>query len=327
MKAVICSKIGEPEDLTVGQLPDPEMQPSSVRVGVHASALNFPDILMSQGKYQYKPDLPFSPGMECVGEVLEVAPDVTGFEIGQRVVAHPWFGCFAEQVISPVEFTFPIPDGLSDIDAAGFALTYGTGYYALVNRGNLQPGETLLVLGAAGGVGLAAVELGKALGARVIAAASTDEKLAVCKKYGADDLINYTDQPLKEAVRALTGDKGADVIYDPVGGDMTDAAMRCINWEGRLLIIGFAGGRIAQVPVNLSLLKGCQIVGVAYQRFNRSNPAGAAENMAALMELWSAGKLRPHTSAIFPMDDAVGAMQAIMTRKSTGQVVVKMRDD
>ncbi len=322
MKAVLCRKYGEPDDLEVGEIDPPALTPDGVRVQVDAAALNFPDILMVQGKYQYKPDFPFSPGMECVGRVTEVGADVPDIQPGQRVIAHPWVGCFAEQVVAPRQVVFPVPDHVGDAAAAGFGLTYGTVYHALIDRGGLQPGETLLVYGAAGGVGLAAVEMGKLLGATVIAAAGSPEKLAVCESYGADHLVDYSKEPVRERVKDLTGGRGADVIFDPVGGDMTDTTMRCINWDGRLLIVGFAAGRIAELPVNMILIKGCQVVGVAYQRFSRLQPAQSRANMAELMGWWAAGKLKPHVSMTFPLDKAVDAMKAIVNRKSTGQVVV-----
>ena len=324
MKAVLCRRYGEPEDLEVGETDPPALTPDGVRVRVDAAALNFPDILMVQGKYQYKPDFPFSPGMECVGRVTEVGPEAGDIQPGQRVIAHPWVGCFAEEVVAPRQVVFPVPAHVDDAAAAGFGLTYGTVYHALIDRGGLQAGETLLVYGAAGGVGLAAVEVGKLLGATVIAAAGSAEKLAVCEGYGADQLIDYTTEPVRDRVKELTGGRGADVIFDPVGGDMTDTTLRCINWHGRLLIVGFAAGRIAQLPANLVLIKGCEVVGVAYQRFSRLEPDRSRRNMAELMGWWGAGKLKPHVSMTFPLGRTVDAMRAIVDRQSTGQVVVTM---
>ncbi len=324
MKAVICRDFGAIEDLEIGELDPPPLTEDGVRIAVKAAALNFPDILMVEGKYQYKPDFPFAPGMECVGEVLEVGPAVTAVEPGDRVIAHPWVGCFAEQVVAPEQVVFPVPGDMADAAAAGFGLTYGTIHHALINRGQLQAGETLLVFGAAGGVGLAAVEIGKLLGAAVIAAASTPEKLAICAEYGADHLLNYTTEPVRERVLELTGGKGADVIFDPVGGDITDAALRCINWQGRLLIVGFASGRIATIPANRVLLKGVAVVGCAFQRFSRLQPEQSRQNIATLTDWWRAGKLKPHVSMTFPLEHAVEALRAMTTRRSTGQVVVTM---
>jgi NADPH2:quinone reductase len=322
MKAVLCRRYGPPETLEWGDIEEPEITSGGVRIAIKAAALNFPDLLAIEGKYQWKVDFPFSPGFECAGMVLETGPEVEGIEVGQRVAAHPWRDCLAEQVVAPAELVFPIPERMDFPTAAGFTIVYGTVHHALIDRGRLQPGETLVVLGAAGGVGLAAVELGKQLGATVIAAAGGDEKLALCREYGADHGIDYRDGRLREAVKDLTGGNGADVIFDPVGGDMTDQAVRCVNWRGRILIIGFASGRIAQTPANYTLLRGAEIVGVAYHGFFNREPDLGRRNMADLMARFGRGELRPHHSITLPMNQAVEAMTAIAERRSTGKVIL-----
>ncbi len=322
MKAMICRAHGEPESLEYGDLPTPATGPDEVRIAVRAAGVNFPDILVVQGKYQFKTPFPFAPGMECAGEIVETGANVTHLRPGDRVAAHPWNGCFAEQVVAPAATAFKLPDGIDLATAAACPVTYGTVYHALVDRGELRADDTLLVLGAAGGVGLNAVEIGKLLGARVIAAAGSADKLALCREYGADETVDYGTGPLRDQVKALTGGRGADVIFDAVGGDMTDAAMRCINWQGRLLIIGFAGGRIARVPANLALLKGVALVGVAYQSFANRDPAASRTNMATLLDWLAAGRLRPHISMRFPLPQAPDAMRAIAERRSTGKVVL-----
>ena len=326
MKAVLCRAYGEPESLQIGDLPEPALGPGDVRVAVRAVGLNFPDLLMIKGQYQYKSDFPFAPGMECVGEVLEVGAAVSHLRPGMRVIAHPWRDCLAEQVVAPAGVVFPAPDAMADDRAAGFALSHGTVYHALVDRGRLEGGESLLVLGAAGGVGLAAVTMGRHLGAEVIAAAGSAEKLAIAAEHGAHHTIDYTDDSseLRHKVKALTDGLGADVIFDPVGGDMSDQAIRAINWNGRLLIIGFASGRIAALPSNHVLIKEVEIVGVAYHRFCNERPAEAQANMATLFALYEAGALKPHVSATFAMAEAASALRALATRRATGKVVVRI---
>ena len=267
MKAVLCKAFGAAEDLSLEDVDEPSVKPGHVVVKVKASAVNFPDVLMIEGKYQSLPDFPFSPGGEFSGVVSEVGADVEQWQVGDEVFGSLGHGCFAEKVLVRASALRAKPASMSYAVASGISTTYGTSYYALKQRANLQPGETLLVLGAAGGVGLAAVELGKAMGARVIAAASSDEKLAVAKAAGADELINYSDGQLKEKVKALTDNRGADVIYDPVGGELFDQCMRCVAWYGRVLIVGFVGGDIPKVPTNLILLKSCQVVGVFTAHF------------------------------------------------------------
>ena len=325
MKAIICSRYGPPDDLRLGELPSGDLGPDEVRIAVHAAALNFPDLLMIEGKYQYRPSFPFAPGMECAGEVIEVGADVANFNIGDRVAAHPWVGCFAEQVVAPANVVYRLPEAMDFATAAAFTLAYGTVYHALADRAHLAAGEVVLVLGAAGGVGLPAIEFAKARGASVIAAASSAEKLAVCRAYGADHLLNYAEEPLRDSVRALTGDKGADVIFDAVGGDMTDAAMRCINWNGRLLIVGFASGRIAEIPANLILLKGCAVVGAAFQRFSSNFSSQSQANMSELFGMWQADTLKPHISQRLALSDAPEALCAIAERRATSKIVLDVR--
>jgi NADPH:quinone reductase-like Zn-dependent oxidoreductase len=295
-----------------------------VKIRVSAAGLNFPDTLIIENKYQLKPSLPFSPGGELSGEVIEVGDKVTRFKPGDRVAGLTGYGAFAEEVIVPEHNLLPVPEGMSDEKAAAFMMVYGTAYYALKQRANLQPGESLLVLGASGGVGLATVELGKAMGARVIAAASTDEKLAVAKEAGADELVNYTDQPLKDTVKNLTKAKGVDVIFDPVGGDFTEQALRTMAWNGRHLVIGFAAGDIPKIPANLTLLKGCSVVGVFWGSFTQREPEASAQNMAELMGLYAKGKIDPKVSEVFEFEDYAKALNALTERRATGKVVLKV---
>ena len=301
----------------------PAMQDDGVRVRVHAAGVNFPDVLIIEGKYQYKPEFPFSPGGEVSGEVLEVGPAVEHVRVGDRVMAGMTFGAFAEEVVAPAARVIKLPDGFDLDTAAGIGLTYGTSYYALKDRAELHPGETLLVHGAAGGVGLAAVEIGKAMGARVIATAGSGEKLAVVAEHGADELIDYSDG-FRDAVRELTDGKGADVIYDPVGGDVFDQSLRCINWGGRLLVIGFASGRIPQAPANLALLKGCSIVGVFWGSWIQRDSAANARNFEQLFAWMAEGKLKPHISHRFPLARAAEAINALVERKVIGKAIVEV---
>lgn len=324
MKAILCKEYGPAETLVIEDVPSPEVKGRGVKVRVKAAGLNFPDTLIIENKYQLKPSLPFSPGGEMAGEVIEVGDKVTRFKVGDRVAGLTGYGAFAEEVIVPEQNLLPVPDGMSDEKAAAFTMVYGTSYYALKQRGNLQPGETLLVLGASGGVGLATVELGKAMGAKVIAAASSAEKLAVAKEAGADELINYTEEPLKDAVKKLTHSKGVDVIYDPVGGDFTEQALRAMGWNGRHLIIGFAAGDIPKIPANLTLLKGCSVVGVFWGSFTQREPEASAQNMMELMKLYAEGKIDPKISAVYDFENYTEALGALTGRKATGKVVLKV---
>ncbi|WP_199458010.1 MULTISPECIES: NADPH:quinone oxidoreductase family protein [unclassified Marinobacter] len=324
MKAILCKEYGPAETLVIEDVPSPKMGDRGVKIRVKAAGLNFPDTLIIEGKYQLQPPMPFSPGGELAGEVIEVGEKVTRFKPGDRVAALTGFGAFAEEVVAPESNLLPIPDNMPDEKAAGFMMVYGTSYYALKQRANLQPGETLLVLGASGGVGLAAVELGKAMGAKVIAAASSSEKLRIAKDAGADELINYTDEPLKDAVKKLTKGKGVDVIYDPVGGDFTEQALRTMAWNGRHLIIGFAAGDIPKVPANLTLLKGCSVVGVFWGAFTRNEPEVSAQNMMELLQMYSEGKIDPKVSEVFDFEQYAEALGALTGRRATGKVVLRV---
>ena len=324
MKAILCKEYGPAEKLVIEEVPSPEVKGRGVKVRVKAAGLNFPDTLIIENKYQLKPSLPFSPGGEMAGEVIEVGDKVTRFKVGDRVAGLTGYGAFAEEVIVPEQNLLPVPDGMSDEKAAAFTMVYGTSYYALKQRGNLQPGESLLVLGASGGVGLATVELGKAMGAKVIAAASSAEKLAVAKEAGADELINYAEEPLKDAVKKLTHSKGVDVIYDPVGGDFTEQALRAMGWNGRHLIIGFAAGDIPKVPANLTLLKGCSVVGVFWGAFTRNEPEVSAQNMMELLQMYSEGKIDPKVSEVFDFEQYAEALGALTGRRATGKIVLRV---
>jgi NADPH2:quinone reductase len=322
MKAVLCKAYGPPESLVVEDVESPAPGPGEVVISVKASGVNFPDVLIIQNKYQVKPTLPFSPGSEVAGVVKAVGDNVTGVKPGDDVFAFTTYGGFAEEVKTDATRLLPIPSGMSYTTAAAFGLTYATSDHALRDRGELKAGETLLVLGAAGGVGLAAVEIGKVLGARVIASASSDDKLAVCREHGADDTINYATEDLRERIKSLTGSKGADVIYDPVGGPYTEPALRSIAWRGRLLVVGFAAGDIPKIPLNLTLLKGCAIVGVYWGEFTRREPDRFAQAMRQLGEWYRDGKIKPHVSATFPLERAAEALAQMAERKVTGKVVL-----
>jgi NADPH2:quinone reductase len=324
VKAVLCKAYGPPESLTVEDVPSPVPGPGEAVISVKAASVNFPDVLIIENKYQVKPPLPFSPGSELAGIVKAVGDGVTGVKAGDRVMAITGYGAFAEEVKTEARRLLAIPAGMDFATAAAFGLTYATSEHALVDRGALQAGETLLVLGAAGGVGLAAIEIGKILGARVIACASTDDKLAVCRQHGADETINYATEDLRERIKALTGGAGPDVVYDPVGGAYTELALRSIAWRGRLLVVGFAAGEIPKIPLNLTLLKGCSIVGVFWGDFTRREPAHFAEAMARLGRWYAEGKLKPHISATFPLERAADALIMMAARKVTGKVVLSV---
>ncbi len=322
MKAILCKEHGSPDMLSFEDVTEPALETGQVRIGVKACGVNFPDVLMIAGKYQMQPPLPFSPGAELAGEILQTASDVTQFQVGQRVLALSAFGGMAEQICVPAQTVMPIPDAMPFETAAGFLLTYGTSYYGLKQRGELQAGETLLVLGAAGGVGLAAVELGHRLGANVIAAASSAEKLAIAQEYGASMSINYAQENLKDRMRELTRGKGADVIYDPVGGELFDQCLRSIAWNGRLLVIGFASGTIPKIPANLPLLKGASIVGVFWGRFAEKEAAVHQQNTRQLFAWYAEGKIRPKISRTFALEDGAAAIAMLAERRATGKVVV-----
>ena len=325
MKAILCKSYGPPENLVLEEVQDLNPKEGEALVEVHAAALNFPDTLQIAGEYQYQPPLPFSPGSEASGIIIELGPNIKGFEIGDRVMAIPGVGAMAEQVCVPASGLRKIPDSMNFKTASGFPMVYSTSYYALKQRANLKPGETLLVLGASGGVGVTAVELGKLMGAQVIAGASSEEKLQFAKKAGADFLINYSDGDLKTKIKELTKGKGADVIYDPVGGDLFDQATRCINWYGRLLVVGFTSGRIPEYKANLALLKGASMVGVFLGRFATEEPEAYEANMVELFEFFKQGKIKPAVYRSFKMDDFVSAFNVFKERKVMGKVTLEFK--
>ena len=324
MKAVICREFAPVDELDIGEFAAPEVAPGSLLIDVQAAGVNFPDGLMVQGKYQSKPERPFVPGSELGGIVRSVGDGVSGFAPGDRVIAFVGIGGFAEQAVVPAAHVFPVPAEADLVVASGMLITYGTSYHALKDRAQLKPGETLLVLGAAGGVGLAAVELGALMGARVIAAASTDEKLALARQYGAAETINYTTEDFRERVKELTGGKGVDVVYDPVGGDFTVPAVKSLAWYGRLLVVGCAAGQIPQIPANLLLLKSASAVGVLWGNSLRADPVPHAANIADLLGWLAAGKIKPEVDALFPLDRAVEALNHVMERRAQGKVILTM---
>ncbi len=327
MKAVQCTSYGPPENLELNEIDDPQAGAGEVLIDIYATGLNFPDTLQIQGKYQFQPPFPFTPASEVAGVISAVGEGVTDFAEGDRVMAMIGTGGMAEKVVCPAGGVTKIPDDMDFTIASGFGMIYHTSYHALKQRADLQPDENLLVLGASGGVGISAVQLGKSMGARVIAAASTDEKLEVAKNAGADELINYGDGLLKDKVKKLTGGVGADVIYDPVGGDLFDQCARCINWKGRLLVIGFASGTIPKYPINLALLKGCQLVGVFWGDFRRREPEVHIQNTKDLFELYSAGELKPLVSQKFSLENYVDALNVFVNRQAVGKIVIEIRNE
>ncbi len=322
MKAVLCTQFGGPETLEVADIESPVAGPGEVVIAVRAAGLNFFDTLIIQNKYQFKPDLPFSPGAEIAGEVKSLGDGVEGLQVGDRVMAYSvWGGVRAEIAISQ-DAVIAMPDGLDFVTAAGLIVTYGTSLHALQDRADMQPGETLAVLGASGGVGQAAVEIGKAMGARVIACASSDDKLEFCRTLGADETLNYTNEDLKTRLKELTDGKGVDVIYDPVGADLAEPALRAIGWKGRFLVVGFAGGGIPKIPLNLALLKGCQIVGVFWGDHLVREPDRHRANMAQLLDWVVGGKIKPHIHKVYPLEETADALLAIARREVRGKVIV-----
>jgi len=322
MRAIRCNQYGPPESLTVENLPELLPEAGQVVIDVKAASVNFPDVLIIENKYQFKPPLPFTPGSEVAGIVRAIGAGVTQFTPGSRVVAFTGSGGFAEQAVASASACVPLADGVGFELAAAFTLAYGTSHHAVVDRAALQSGETMLVLGAAGGVGLAAVEIGKALGARVIAAASSDDKLSICKKHGADATINYSTEDLRERIKALTDGRGPDVIYDPVGGVYTEPAFRSIGWRGRYLVVGFANGEIPKLPLNLTLLKGASVVGVFWGDFAKREPE---RNHAAFEQMvgWiGEGKLKPYVSARYPLEETGRALRDMAERRVIGKVVI-----
>ncbi|KPK27394.1 MAG: NADPH:quinone oxidoreductase [Betaproteobacteria bacterium SG8_40] len=322
MKAVLCKELGLPEKLVIENVPSPVAGEGQVVLSVKACGVNFPDTLIIQGKYQFKPELPFSPGGEVAGVVKEVGAGVTSLKPGDRVIAFSTWGGFAEELAVEADRTIVMPDSMDFVPASGFVLTYGTSYHALKDRAQLKAGETLLVLGASGGVGIAAIQLGKMMGARVIAAASTEQKLKVCKDNGADELINYGEQDLRKRVKELTGGKGVDVVYDPVGGPYSEPALRDMAWNGRFLVVGFAAGEIPKVPLNLALLKGCSIVGVFWGAFTRNEPEANRRNNEELMQFFAQGKVKPHIHATYPLEQAAEALNDVIYKRVSGKVVL-----
>lgn len=322
MRALVCSRLEGVDSLEVGELPDPELETGSARVEVRAAGVNFPDLLITQGLYQEQPPLPFAPGMEVAGQVVEVAEGVTDLEVGDRVYGYVSHGGYAEQAVVPIQALYPMPADMSFETAAALPIAYGTSYHALVDRAVLTGGETLLVLGAAGGVGIAAIQIGSALGARVIAAVSSEEKASAVTGAGADDVIRYDRDDLREELRRLSP-PGVDVVYDPVGGDVTEAAFRSTAWKGRHLVIGFAAGDIPSLPVNLALLKGSSLVGVFWGRFAATEPDANRANFATLADWWSQGKIDPLVSETFELERAPDAMRRIAARSAIGKLIVK----
>ena len=325
MKAIFCKSYGPPENLVLEEVDDLKAGEGEALVEVFAAGLNFPDTLQIAGKYQYQPPFPFIPGSEAGGIIRKLGPNVKGFDTGDRVMANPGIGAMAEQVCVPFGRLRKIPDSMSFKTASGFPMVYTTSYYALKQRAKLQTEETLLVLGASGGVGVAAVELGKLMGAEVIAAASSEEKLDFARNIGADYLVNYSDGDLKTKIKELTNGKGADVIFDPVGGDLFDQATRCLNWNGRILVVGFASGRIPEYKANLALLKGASMVGVFLGRWMKEEPDAYEQNLDELLEYFKQGKINPVLYKSFKMNDFVSAFNVIKERKVKGKVTLEIK--
>ena len=324
MKAIRCKVYGPPSSLVLEEVENLRPRTKEILVEVKACGLNFPDTLIIQGLYQFKPELPFTPGSDIAGIVKEVGEEVSHLKVGQEVFGFVPYGALAEEVLVPSNACFPKPPQMDFPTAASFLMAYGTSYHALKDRGRLSRGEILLVLGASGGVGLAAVELGKLMGAKVIAAASTDEKLALCKEYGADETINYTTQDLKATIKEITEGKGVDVVYDPVGGAYSEAALRGTAWNGRYLVVGFAAGDIPKIPLNLPLLKGASIVGVFWGAFAMRNPKANMQNTMTLMQWHVEGKLKPHIHAIYDLADTSKALEEMTNRKVKGKLIVQI---
>ncbi len=322
MRAVVCRTFGRPEALVVEEMDDPIAGDGQLLIEVKAAAVTFPDTLMLEDKYQYHPTPPYIPGGEAAGVVAAVGDGVSGWSVGDRVVGgFGTTGAYAELISIPAAGARRLPDSVDFAVAAGLNYAYGTTLYALKHRANMQPGETLLVLGAGGALGVSAVEIGKLMGARVIAAASTEEKLDLCRERGADETINYATENLKERAKELTNGRGIDVVYDAVGGDKAEQALRAIGWEGRFLVIGFAGG-IPSIPLNLALLKSCQIVGVFYGAMTARQPELNAEISSELIRLVASGDLRPHVSARYPLERAGEALRSLTNRTAIGKVVI-----
>lgn len=326
MRAIVCRAPGAPESLELTDWPVPEPGPGQVQIAVRAAALNFADTLVIRHKYQIKPEFPFIPGSECAGIVSAVGPGVTQFRPGDRVMGYHFFGCYAETAVVDETACFSVPETMPWDVAAGFCVTFGSVYHGLIDRGELKPGETVLIHGAAGGAGLNAVEIAKLAGARVIASAGSADKVALALAHGADEGIDYARENIRDRVKALTDDRGADVVFDPVGGDAFDQSLRCIAWGGRLLVYGFASGRIPQIPANHLLVKGCAAIGVEWVRFARYTPDRNRANLGQLCAWYTEGKLQPIVSARYPLAEAAAALNFLAERKSTGKVVLTMGD-
>lgn len=325
MKAVLCKAFGPADTLVVEDTSSPHIKKYEVLLDVHAAGINFPDTLIIEGKYQFKPPFPFSPGGEAAGVISAVGENVSHLNLGDRVMALTGWGSCAEQIAVPAYNILPMPDAMDFTTAAAFSMTYGTAMHALKQRGALQAGETLLVLGASGGVGLAAIEIGKAMGARVIAAASSAEKLEVARQAGADELINYQDEDIRERLKTLTKGQGVDVIIDPVGGDLFETVFRSIAWNGRMLVIGFASGTIPSLPANLPLLKGAAVIGVFWGSFAQRQPQDNVANFQQLFAWFAEGKLKPLVSQTFALEDTAQAINTLAARKAVGKLVIKVR--
>jgi NADPH2:quinone reductase len=325
MRALVCKKYGPPESLVIEEHDDPVPGPGQVCIDVAAAGINFPDVLSIAGKYQVKTPTPFIPGNEAAGIVAAVGDGVTQYAVGDKVIINCTGGAFAEKCVADISTTAPLPDGLSFEQGAGFSVTYGTSAHALRQSANLKPGETVLVLGAAGGVGITAVEIAKAMGARVIAAASSDAKLEFARSAGADETINYSTTPLKDTVKELTDGKGADVVYDPVGGELADQAFRATAWHGRYLVIGFASGDIPKFPANIALLKEASIIGVWWGTWALKNPELQRQNMFEMVKLVRAGKVSPRVTESYSIDKFAAAFRAITERRALGKVTLRMR--
>ena len=323
MKALLCTRYGTPDDLELADIPDPQAGPGEAVVRIEAAALNFFDTLIIAGKYQYKPAMPFSPAAEFAGRVESLGAGVSSVKIGDRVLGYSGSGAARQRIAIALDRLVKIPDAVDFDHAAGLCVTYGTTLHALKDRARLKRGETLAVLGASGGVGLAAIELGKLMGARVIACASSAEKIAFARQHGADDGIDYGKDDLKDALRRLTDGRGADVIYDPVGGAYSEAALRSIAWQGRYLVIGFAAGEIPKLPLNLVLLKGCDMLGVFWGSWIERDPAGHRANTEQLLAWTAEGKLSSHVHAVYPLAEAPAALKAIAARKVMGKVILR----
>ena len=325
MKAVLCKAFGPADTLVIEDTSSPHIKKNEVLLDVHAAGINFPDTLIIEGKYQFKPPFPFSPGGEASGVISAVGEKVSHLKVGDRVMALTGWGSCAEQIAVPAYNILPMPDAMDFTTAAAFSMTYGTAMHALKQRGALQAGETLLVLGASGGVGLAAIEIGKAMGARVIAAASSAEKLEVARQAGADELINYQDEDVRERLKTLTKGQGVDVVIDPVGGDLFETVFRSIAWNGRMLVIGFASGTIPSLPVNLPLLKGAAVIGVFWGSFAQRQPQDNVANFQQLFAWFAEGKLKPLVSQTFALEDTAQAINTLAARKAVGKLVIKVR--